>query len=59
MFTSWCIAGLIGAGLGQIILNYLGIVPLLSYATFMYVIGLILSIKLIRNLKSKGKYELS
>lgn len=59
MFTSWCVAGLIGAGLGKLILEYLGIVALLSYASIICIVGLMLSIKLVYNLKSEGRYELS
>lgn len=58
MFTSWCVAGLIGAGLGKLILENLGVVELLSYATFIYLAGLMLSIKLVHNLKLKGRYKL-
>jgi hypothetical protein len=42
-----------------LILEYLGIVALLSYASIICIVGLMLSIKLVYNLKSEGRYELS
>lgn len=51
MFTSWCVAGVLGAKLGKDLLNNIGLNIVLSSATIMYILGLILSMILIYKVK--------
>ena len=59
MFTSWCVAGLLGAKLGVVALNDYGLNILLLLSTVMYVIGFVLSVNLINIVKKETRYELS